>query len=97
MTGRRFEVEKESTNERVGSVCTGLADLGVYSPPPLSLCPTPCFHRKEVHMCKGVASRSVLHQAGHLSKTDICPALKVTNWLGNLNSIIGSKLDSGRV
>lgn len=37
MTGRRFEAEKESTNERVRSVCTGLADLGVYSPPPFSL------------------------------------------------------------
>ena len=41
MTGRRFEAEKESTNERVRSVCTGLADLGVYSPPPFPSDPLP--------------------------------------------------------
>lgn len=51
MTGRRFEAEKESTDERVRSVCAGLADLGVYNPLPFPPDPLPVSTgRKYIHV-----------------------------------------------
>lgn len=55
-------------------ICTGLAELGVCSPP-FSFWPNSCFHRKETHTSQSKGNLSVFLQAGQLSRIHICSSL----------------------